>query len=67
MNPRHVITWVSDWDQLETSRALRDRHESNRIVPCPDCGGLRYDLGGPHAPRWLDGRRVDCLGREVRP
>lgn len=41
-------------------------YQLNRIVTCPDCGGLRYDLGGPHAPRWCDGRRVDCIGREVR-
>ena len=39
----------------------------HRVITCPDCGGLRYDLGGPHAPRWLDGRRVDCSGKEVRP
>lgn len=37
------------------------------VVACPDCGGLRYAGTGPHAPRWLDGRKVDCQGREVRP
>jgi hypothetical protein len=38
-----------------------------RVVPCLDCGSLRYAGTGPHAPRWLEGRRVDCAGREVRP
>jgi hypothetical protein len=54
-----VITHASDWARLDAP--------VTRVVPCPDCGGLRYDLGGPHAPRWLEGRRVDCCGREVRP
>lgn len=56
MNPRPVITWASD--ETPVAPVLR-------VVPCPDCGGLRYDLGGPHAPRWLDGRRVDCRGQEL--
>lgn len=27
-------------------------HARGRIVACPKCGGLRYDLGGVHAPRF---------------
>ena len=57
---RPIITWASDWNAVEVKAV-------NRVVPCPDCGGLRYAGPGPHAPRWLDGRRVDCRGREVRP
>ena len=60
MIPRPVITWASDWARVE-------RPVVNRVVACPDCGGLRYAGDGPHAPRWLDGRRVDCVGREVVP
>lgn len=60
MTARPVITWVSDWTPVETPAPAR-------IVTCPDCGCLRYAGDGPHAPRWLDGRRVDCVGREVRP
>lgn len=58
MNPRPLITWASEWAPVAPV---------NRIIPCPDCGGLRYASTGPHAPRWLDGRKVDCCGREVRP
>jgi len=56
-----VITWASDWARVETKPVV------NRVVTCHDCGGLRYSSDGPHAPRWLDGRRVDCRLREVRP
>jgi hypothetical protein len=41
-------------------------YQLNKIVTCPDCGSLRYAGDGPHAPRWLDGRLVDCCLREVR-
>jgi hypothetical protein len=61
MSARPVITWASDWDRVEAKPVVA------RVVPCPDCGGLRYAGTGPHAPRWLDGRRVDCCGREVAP
>jgi len=57
--PRPVITWASDWDRLETKGVVA------RVVLCPDCGGLRYAGASPHAPRWLDGRLVDCRGRGV--
>lgn len=57
---RPVVTWASDWAQTTTPVATQ-------IVPCPACGCLRYAGDGPHAPRWLDGRRVDCVGLEVRP
>lgn len=40
-------------------------YQLGKIVSCPDCGHLRYAGTGPHAPRWLDGRRVDCCGRPV--
>lgn len=39
------------------------------VATCPDCGGLRFALGGVHAPRIVraGGRFavVDCAGREV--
>lgn len=36
-----------------------------RVVKCPDCGGVRVDLGGPHALRFnTAGVYVDCVGRE---
>lgn len=39
-----------------------------RVVHCPDCGHLRYWLsGGPHSPYLHNGKRIDCLGREVQP
>ena len=34
-------------------------------VRCPDCGGMRRASLNPHAPRWQDGKQVDCAGREV--
>lgn len=38
-----------------------------RIVACLDCGTLRRDLGGPHAPRFNhQGQLVDCAGRLLR-
>lgn len=37
------------------------------ITTCEHCGGVRYDLGGPHATRFrLPGELVDCAGRPVR-
>ena len=39
----------------------------NRLVQCDVCGGRKLDLPGVHGDRWLDGRRVHCVGREVRP
>lgn len=59
---RPIITWASDWD-VGIERARQELRTS--IVPCPDCGGLRYAGTGPHAPRWLGGRKVDCCGRTV--
>ena len=56
---RPVITWASDWTVATPAPVAA------RIVPCPNCGRLRYAGDGPHAPRWLDGRRVDCCGRPV--
>jgi hypothetical protein len=80
---RPIITWASDWDAVRTvghshrsttsSRTPGHKNEGtvayalNKIVTCPACGHLRYAGTGPHAPRWLDGRLVDCCGREVRP
>jgi hypothetical protein len=61
MNARPVITWASDWARVEPKGVVPS------VVTCPDSGGLRYSSYCPHAPRWLDGRRVDCVGREVRP
>jgi hypothetical protein len=36
-----------------------------RIVECPRCGGLRYSGTGPHAPHWVGGELVDCVGAMV--
>lgn len=38
-----------------------------QVVQCPDCGGWRMDLGGVHSPTLHEGRRIDCVGREVEP
>lgn len=39
-------------------------YEVRQVVQCPACGSMRFDLGGPHAPRLgKDGRQVDCIGR----
>lgn len=38
---------------------------ATRVVKCEHCGGMRRDLGGVHAPRWVDGVTVDCTGRRV--
>lgn len=43
-----------------------DERPAPKLVTCHDCGCLRYSGPGPHSPRWLDGRQVDCVGREVR-
>ena len=59
---RPTISYASEWEALLSAEPRRPR-----IVPCPDCGHLRYAGTGPHAPRWIDGRRVDCVGREVEP
>jgi hypothetical protein len=56
---RPTIAWDSDWARIKTQVAITN------VVVCPDCGGLRYAGAGPHAPRWLDGRLVDCRGKEV--
>lgn len=38
-------------------------YEVHQVVRCPNCGFMRRDLGGPHAPR-LNARLelVDCGG-----
>ncbi len=54
VNP--VVTWESDWERLPA------RHP---VVGCPRCGGVRRATSGPHALRWVDGRRVDCGGEEA--
>lgn len=38
-----------------------------RLVECLNCGGLRRISAGPHAPRYVDGRLVDCRGTGVTP
>lgn len=41
-------------------------YEVLSIVRCEACGSMRYNLGGPHSPRYGDdGRVVDCLGRPI--
>ena len=41
--------------------------QTQTLTVCPDCGGWRQQSLHPHAPRWRDGKLVDCAGREVRP
>lgn len=41
------------------------RIELTGIAPCVDCGTMRHVSRWPHAPRWLAGRLVDCVGRAV--
>lgn len=42
--------------------------EVRPITMCPLCGGSRRVGEGPHAPRIVGGgRRVDCVGAEVKP
>jgi len=48
---------AADWHRIEKPAAA--------IVRCPDCGSMRRDMGGPHAPRVEGNRRLDCVGREV--
>ena len=59
-------------DSFTTSRPGnwdRPQKKEGQLVPCPDCGRLRYPFSGPHSPRWktVDGRhvQVDCVGREL--
>ena len=41
-------------------------YEVRGIAPCPDCGFMRRDVGGPHAPRLnAEHHLVDCAGRPV--
>lgn len=42
-------------------------YDVRQVVRCPDCGFMRFEFGGPHAPRWQCDRQVDCVGREVKP
>ena len=39
--------------------------ETAPLVPCGKCGGLRFDFGGPHAPRFQGGVLVDCTGQAI--
>ena len=39
--------------------------ESPTITTCEHCGGLRYDLGGPHAVQVSPAGRFDCRGRAL--
>lgn len=60
MNNEVTFGYASEWAPI-----LRGERES-RVVVCPDCGGKRMDLGGPHAPRFnSEGHLVDCAGRKL--
>lgn len=48
---------AGEWQHIERPAA--------RVVQCPDCGGYRRQSDGPHAPRVVGDRRLDCMGREV--
>ena len=36
-----------------------------KLIRCEHCGGIRRALSGPHGPRHVEGRLVDCRGREI--
>lgn len=36
-----------------------------RAAPCPKCKGIMASPVGAHAPRYVGGRLVDCVGDEV--
>lgn len=55
----------SAWDPYLAGNAQRETRLP-RVVRCVHCNGMRFDLGGTHAPRWRDGVLVDCAGQEVR-
>jgi hypothetical protein len=71
----------SDWDEVpgmkaSTRSTTSSRHpgvkfvgtvytEARSLVLCPTCGGLRRYSTAPHAPRWVDGRQLDCAGRSL--
>lgn len=59
---RPTISYAAEWDAIAIEHPREPRYSH-----CPACGSLRRSGSGPHAPRWLDGRQVDCSGLEVRP
>lgn len=38
------------------------RVDAWEIAPCQNCGALRYVSMAPHAPRFVGGALVDCVG-----
>lgn len=36
------------------------------VTTCPDCHGVRFDMGGPHSPHFANKVLVDCAGRPIR-
>jgi hypothetical protein len=61
--PRITFSWPGDWDRLQAAVTAPGR--VTRIVQCPRCGGMRYASTGPHAPHWIGGELVDCVGAMV--
>jgi hypothetical protein len=56
-----TFSYAGDWAAI-----LRGERPVSRVVVCPDCGGKRMDLGGPHAPRFNnENQLVDCAGRKL--
>ena len=39
--------------------------QKKQLPMCPKCGGV--SSARPHSVRWKDGRKVDCVGDEVKP
>lgn len=41
---------------------------ANRVVMCERCGSFKFDFVVVHSPHFnTNGRRIDCVGREVTP
>jgi hypothetical protein len=39
--------------------------ETGKLVLCPLCKCMRLHFAGPHAPHWVKGVLVDCVGNVV--
>lgn len=54
-------------DRPYTLNIIRDEPRTFSAVVCPKCQRVRWNDVGPHAPRHVGGKFVDCSGDEVKP
>lgn len=55
----------AEWDAyLGVTRRKRET-STHGVVTCPLCLKSRLNFDSPHAPRWVDGVLVDCVGQVV--